>query len=296
MASRAVKQPPITILTGKSGSGKSTALGAFEDYGYYCVDNMPVAMLPAFLELSPGYAANASGLVFGMDLRDSHYIHQYQTIVDRLNAKGYRFRLIFFDADEKSLLRRYSQTRRRHPLAMEKGLVDAILTEESLLSALRRSADYIVDTSHLNVHDLKAIIRKLAHVGSHQGPMQVQVISFGYKFGLPAHADLVMDVRFIKNPYFVESLRPLSGESEAIRSFVLNNEQTGLFLSRYLDLLDGLIPQYENEGKAYLTIGIGCTGGRHRSVVIAGRLYDHIAATGRKADLVHRDIDKSVSP
>ena len=289
-----MKQPPITILTGKSGSGKSTALGAFEDSGYYCVDNMPVTLLPAFLELSPGYAATASGLAFGMDLRDSHYIHQYQTVVDGLNAKGYRFRLIFFDADEKTLLKRYSQTRRRHPLAMEKGIVEAIVAEEGLLAALRRSADHIVDTSHLTVHDLKAIVRKLAYAGSRQGPMQVQVISFGYKFGLPAHADLVMDVRFIKNPYFVDALRPLSGESEQIQSFVLNNDQTGVFLKRYVELLDGLLPQYESEGKAYLTIGIGCTGGRHRSVVIAGRLYDHIAATGRKTELTHRDIDKSV--
>lgn len=291
-----MKQPPITILTGKSGSGKSTALGAFEDSGYYCVDNMPVALLPAFLELSPGYAASASGLVFGMDLRDSHYLHQYQTIVDRLKEKGCRFRLVFFDADEKSLLQRYSQTRRRHPLAMEKGILEAIRTEEALLSALRRSADHIIDTSQLNVHELKAIVRKLAHAGSRQGPMQVQVISFGYKFGLPAYADMVMDVRFIKNPYFVDSLRPLSGESKQIQSFVMNNDQARFFLKQYVELLDSLIPQYETEGKAYLSIGIGCTGGRHRSVVIAGRVYEHIAATGRKTELTHRDIDKSVSP
>jgi UPF0042 nucleotide-binding protein len=158
---------------------------------------------------------------------------------------------------------------------------------------LRGKSDHIIDTSDLNVHDLKAIIRKLATVGTEDGPMKVQVISFGFKFGLPVHADLVMDVRFLKNPYFEPSLRPLSGKTEKIRSFVLNTDQTCLFLQKYFDLLDLLIPQYENEGKSYLTIAVGCTGGRHRSVVIARQLYDHITALGRKTELAHRDINKS---
>lgn len=288
-------RPPITIVSGRSGSGKSTALAAFEDAGYYCVDNMPVALLPAFLKLSLGNADSFNGLVFGMDLRENSFIRRYESILDKLKGAGYRFRIIFLDADETTLLRRYSQTRRKHPLALEKSIHDAILAEQTILASLRSKADHVIDTSELNVHDLNAIIRKIADTGAQHGPMKVQVISFGFKFGLPVHADLVMDVRFLNNPYFVESLRPLSGKTDKIRSFVLNSDQTCLFLRKYFDLLDVLIPQYENEGKSYLTIAIGCTGGRHRSVVIAGQLHDHITTSGRKAELTHRDIDKFVS-
>lgn len=286
--------PPITIVSGRSGSGKSTALAAFEDSGYYCVDNMPVALLPAFLKLPLGNADSYSGLVFGMDLRENSFIRRYESILDEVKGSGYRFRIIFLDADAKTLLRRYSQTRRKHPLALEKSIHDAILAEQTILASLRSKADHVIDTSELNVHDLNAIIRKIAHTGARHGSMKVQVISFGFKFGLPVHADLVMDVRFLNNPYFVESLRPLSGKTDTIRSFVLNSDQTCLFLKKFFDLLDVLIPQYENEGKSYLTIAIGCTGGRHRSVVIAGQLHDHIATSGRKAELTHRDIDKSI--
>ena len=246
-----MKETPITIVTGRSGSGKSTALAAFEDSGYYCVDNMPVALLPGFLDLSQDTAAPITGLAFGMDLRENSFIRQYESILDRLKGIGFQFRILFLDADEKTLLRRYSQTRRRHPLDLDQGLHDAIQKEKSILAPLRNKANHIIDTSDLNVHDLKAIIRKMADAGTQHGPMKVQVISFGFKFGLPVHADLVMDVRFLKNPYFVASLRPLSGKTEKIRSFVLNNDQTCLFLKKYFDLLDMLIPQYEKEGKSY---------------------------------------------
>lgn len=290
-----MKSSPITIVTGRSGSGKSTALAAFEDSGYYCVDNLPVALLPGFLDLSLDKDDTFAGLVFGMDLREKGFISQYESILGALKGVGFQFRIIYLEADEKVLLRRYSQTRRKHPLALDESLHDAIVAEGTILATLRRKAHHIIDTSDLNVHELKAFIRKIADAGTPNGPMRVQVISFGFKFGLPVHADLVMDVRFLKNPYFVESLRPLSGETEKIRTFVLNNDQTCLFLQKYFDLLDILIPQYENEGKSYLTIAIGCTGGRHRSVVIARQLRDHLMAAGRRAELTHRDIDKSLS-
>jgi UPF0042 nucleotide-binding protein len=216
-------------------------------------------------------------------------------VLDDLKRRGIEFRIIFLEADEKTLLKRYSQTRRKHPLARDKSVQEAIIAEEAILASLRRKSSTIIDTSGMNVHELKAIIRKMAHGASPNEPMRVQVVSFGFKYGLPMHADLAMDVRFLKNPYFVDALRPLSGETEKIRSFVLNNDQTCLFLQRYFELLDILIPQYENEGKSYLTIAIGCTGGRHRSVVIARQLQDHLTAMGRKAELTHRDIDKSLS-
>jgi UPF0042 nucleotide-binding protein len=239
------------------------------------------------------HAGAYTGLAFGMDLRDNSFIRQYESTLDTLQGLGFHFRIIFLEADEKTLLRRYSQTRRRHPLALKKSLHDAIRSEKTILASLRRKANPIIDTSDLNVHDLKSIVRKIATVGAEDGSMNVQVISFGYKYGLPVHVDLVMDVRFLKNPYFEPSLRPLSGKTEKIRSFVLNTDQTCLFLQKYFDLLDLLIPQYENEGKSYLTIAVGCTGGRHRSVVIARQLCDHITALGRKTELTHRDINKS---
>lgn len=288
------RKTPITIVTGRSGSGKSTALAAFEDSGYFCVDNMPVALLPGFLNLPADDDGPFASLVFGMDLRERRFIDQHEAILDRLKGLGIEFRIIFLEADEKTLFRRYSQTRRRHPLAEDKGLDEAIRIEQTLLATLRKKADHIIDTSDWTVHELKAMIRKMADAGTRHAPMKVQIVSFGFKFGLPMQADMVMDVRFLKNPYFVDELRPLSGESENIRSFVLNNEQTCLFLRKYFDLLDMLLPQYENEGKSYLTVAVGCTGGRHRSVVIARQLLDHIAASGRQTELTHRDIDKTL--
>ena len=288
-----MKHPPITIVTGRAGSGKSTALAAFEDSGYYCVDNLPVALLPVFLQQASDSAEGFAGLAFGMDIRQKHFVQQVASVLDSLKAQRFAFRILFLEADEKILLRRYSQTRRKHPLASDQSVHAAIVAEQALLEPLRRTADHVIDTSDLTVHDLKAMIRHLAD--NAQARMAVQVISFGFKHGMPAVADLVMDVRFLKNPYFVEALRPLDGRTEKIRSFVLNNDQTCLFLQKYFDLLDILIPQYEHEGKAYLTIAIGCTGGRHRSVVIAEQLREHIAASGYGVALTHRDIDKFLS-
>lgn len=285
----------FTIVTGRAGSGKSTALAAFEDSGHYCIDNMPVVFLPQFLNLPIDKTDIFNGLTFGMDVRDDSFVRDCAAVLDTLKRKGMKFRILFLEADENVLIRRFNQTRRKHPLSIGKSIQEAIQAEKAILTPIREKADQIIDTSTLNVHELKAIVRKIANQDSACAGMQAQVLSFGFKFGLPAHADLVMDVRFLENPYFVEALRPLSGENEKIRSFVLNNANTGLFLQRYIDLLDILIPQYENEGKAYLTIAIGCTGGRHRSVVIARQIYDHLLASGRKAELTHRDIDKFLS-
>jgi UPF0042 nucleotide-binding protein len=286
---------PITIITGRSGSGKSTALAAFEDAGYYCVDNMPVAMLPDFLELSTKNKVGFSGFVFGMDLRDSGFIEQAESILNQLKENGFAFRIVFIEADRKVLLRRYNQTRRRHPLAMVRPINDAIKIEKKLLKPIRDRSDHIINTTDLNVHELKAVIRNIANVGKDNDPMRIQVMSFGFKFGLPLQADHIMDVRFLRNPYFDESLRPLDGESEKIQTYVLNNNQTCLFLRRYFDLLDLLIPQYEDEGKSYLTIAIGCTGGRHRSVVIARQICHHLTEMNCETELIHRDINRVTS-
>ena len=287
-----MKKPKIIIVTGLSGSGKSTALAALEDAGFYCVDNMPVLLLPDFLKLPSVRESGAVGFAFGMDLREKSFLNSYKTIFKDVGARGFDLEIIFLEADEEILLRRYSQTRRHHPVARGEGILDGIRSEQRLMAVLRKSAEYVLNTSRFNVHELKAAINNIAKNIIKLAPMRIQVLSFGFKHGIPGDADLVIDVRFLVNPYFVPVLKDLDGETETVKRFVLENDDALLFLSKYFDLLDYLIPLYEKEGKAYLTIAIGCTGGRHRSVAIARRLYEHVQTAGREVAITHRDIDR----
>jgi len=288
-----VKSLIIIIITGLSGSGKSTALAAFEDVGYYCVDNLPVDLLTKFLELPIQEATDISGLVFVMDLREKGFLTKYPSVFESLRQKGYHFKVLFLEADEETLLKRYSQTRRHHPLSQDKGLLDGIRTEKSQLQGLREIADSIINTSHMTVHQLKASIFDIAQTSTKQQTTRISVLSFGYKYGIPLEADLVMDVRFLPNPYFVPELKALDGESEKIQEYVLRNSVSRKFLKKYLDLLEYLLPLYEKEGKSYLTIAVGCTGGRHRSVVISRTVYNHLKKMGMPVELTHRDIDQT---
>ena len=283
----------IIIITGLSGSGKTTAMAALEDNGYYCVDNLPVELLPKFLEL-PIEERNSelTGLGFVMDLREKSFVSKYESILGDLRAKGHQYEIFFLEADDKTLLQRYSATRRQHPLAKGQGIAAAIQAERALLKPLRSACDRIIDTTAFNVHELKAHIADIAAKTKKYGSMQINVLSFGFKYGIPQDADLIIDVRFLPNPYFVPKLKPLDGANQKIRDFVLGKKTTRDFLTRYLGLLDFLIPQYEREGKAHLTIAVGCTGGRHRSVVIASEVCDHIAGTGRQVAKLHRDINQ----
>lgn len=289
----------IIIITGYSGSGKSTAIAALEDAGFYCVDNMPVALLPNFLGLPLEDETKHAGFAFVMDLREKGFLTSYPKIFKDVKKKGYTIDVIFLEADEKILLQRFKQTRRPHPLSSKKGLLEGMRSEINLLSELRKMADTIIDTSGCTVHELKFLVLKFAEKYTTIAPMVIQVLSFGFKFGLPLDADLIIDVRFLTNPYFIPELKPLDGTSEKIKAFVLNNDKTNLFLQKYLDLLDYLIPLYEKEGKAYLTIAVGCTGGRHRSVVIANGIGEHIANMENKPHnqmqnritIIHRDIE-----
>jgi len=281
----------IFIITGLSGSGKSTALDVMEDAGFYCVDNMPVSLLPKFLELPLQHNADITGLAFVMDAREKDFIAHHAAIFDALKADGHRLEIIFLEANEKDLLNRYSQTRRYHPLGRNQNLVDGIQREKAALAALRISADQIINTTGLTVHELKMIIRDLV---SHQGRirMKIHVMSFGYKYGVPNNADLMMDVRFLANPYFHPEMKAMDGESTRVRDFVMADPNSRPFLEKYLDLLDDLIPLYEKEGKAYLTIAIGCTGGHHRSVAIARAVFEHIRRHGTEIEISHRDIQR----
>jgi UPF0042 nucleotide-binding protein len=253
---------------------------------------MPIALLPSFLALELETASDCIGFAFVMDLREKGFLQKYQSVIDGLKQDGHQFEIIFMEADETILMQRYSQTRRHHPLARDGNLLTGIRAEKDLLESLRKKADRVIDTSALNVHQLKKAIFGIVQKSAALTPMRIQILSFGFKYGIPFDADLIVDVRFLPNPYFVPELKTLDGRTDAVSDFVLNGRDAQAFLEKYLDLLDYLIPLYEKEGKAYLTIAVGCTGGRHRSVAVAETLRKHINGFGVQADLAHRDIDQ----
>jgi UPF0042 nucleotide-binding protein len=281
----------IIIITGLSGSGKSTAIDVMEDAGYYCVDNMPVALLPKFLEIPIERRTEMVGLAFGMDAREKNFIDQHPKIFAALRDAGYRLEILFLEASDQALLSRFSQTRRYHPMGRGANLEEVIRQEREQLGRLRERADHILDTTDFSVHQLKAAIREW--IRSDDLPrMQIHVMSFGFKYGQPPAADLLVDVRFLANPYFQPELKALDGESSRVRDFVLNDPNSRVFIDKYLDLLDFLIPLYEKEGKAYLTIAVGCTGGHHRSVTVSRGLFEHIRNQGLDVEITHRDIGR----
>ena len=287
-----MKHLPIVIITGLSGSGKSTAVAALEDVGFFCVDNMPVDLLPKFLELPIQGDSGLFGFAFVMDLREKGFVTRHEAVLSDLRQKGFRFEIIFLESDEKILVQRFSATRRQHPLARDRGLLAGIQTEAQLLQPLRAAADFVIDTTHLNVHELKAKVVEAVKTHRSLRPMLIQVLSFGFKYGLPPEADILIDVRFLLNPYFVPELKPLDGEAPAIQEFVLKSPEASAFMAKYTELLDFLIPLYEREGKTRLSMAVGCTGGRHRSVVIARALHDRITAVRGGVELIHRDINQ----
>jgi UPF0042 nucleotide-binding protein len=278
------------MVTGLSGSGKSTALAALEDVGFYCVDNMPVALLPKFLELPAPIAPGTSGLAFGMDLREQGFLCRHEEVLNAVRRQGFRVELLFLEATEKVLVQRFSATRRQHPLARGQGLLAGLRQERQQLQALRAAAEHVIDSTHLNVHELKQKVIAIVALQRSLEPMQVHVISFGFKYGLPPEADIVVDVRFLLNPFFIPELKTMDGEDAEVREFVLKTSEAAAFIEKYTDLIDFLLPLYAKEGKTQLSIAVGCTGGRHRSVVIARALYEHIVAHSERVELIHRDM------
>lgn len=286
----------IIIITGLSGSGKSTAMSALEDVGYYCVDNMPVLLFPKFLDLPLKSAPGISGLCFVMDLREKEFISTYPDVFTELAHKGYVFQILFLEADENVLIRRFSQTRRQHPLNSGKKLIDSIRLERSLLSDLRKLADKVIDTSQYDTHTLKSVIKSIGEKSVNSDSMRINIMSFGFKYGLPPDSDLVMDVRFLQNPFFVPELKSFSGLNQDVRRYVLENKDAPVFLERFIGLIDFLIPLYKREGKSYLTLSVGCTGGRHRSVAVAGAIFEHICQSETNVTITHRDITMEEPP
>jgi RNase adapter protein RapZ len=284
--------PQVVILTGVSGSGKSTALRALEDAGFYCVDNLPIVFLEKLLELSGHTAGEVSRIALVVDAREGRFLSDAPRIIQEVRQKGNDVQVLFLDASDDSLVRRYSETRRRHPLAGDGGSVpDGIAAERRAVADLKTIADEVIDTTTLNVHELKRLVarRFVAGGGTRLG---VTIVSFGFRFGIPTHADMVLDVRFLPNPYFIPELRPYPGTDPRVAGFVLGQPDAKAFLERAADLFGFLLPRYRTEGKSYLTIAIGCTGGKHRSVALAGALSERLEAGGQPVRLWHRDVEK----
>jgi RNase adapter protein RapZ len=284
--------PQVVILTGVSGSGKSTALRALEDAGFYCVDNLPILFLEKLLELSGHTAGEVSRIALVVDAREGRFLAEAPRIIQEVRQKGSDVQVLFLDASDEALVRRYSETRRRHPLAGESGTVpDGIAAERRALADLKAIADEVIDSTTLNVHELKRLVtrRFVAGEGARLG---VTVVSFGFRFGIPTHADMVLDVRFLPNPYFIAELKPFPGTDPRVSEFVLGQPDAKAFLDRLLDLCGFLLPRYRSEGKSYLTLAIGCTGGKHRSVAVAGALAERLEAGGQPVRLWHRDVEK----
>ncbi|MCD4676122.1 MAG: RNase adapter RapZ [Desulfobacula sp.] len=285
----------VYIITGLSGSGKTTTIQAFEDALFYCVDNMPIELLPKFLDLPLKENPEIKGLAFVMDMRSKNFISNYAQGICSIEDLGISPQIIFLEADVDVLLKRFSQTRRQHPVSSKKSLLDNIKLEKKIMSSIKQTAHHIINTSEYNVHQLKSRILDLIHDGNKSISLtKINIISFGFKYGIPNDADLVMDMRFLANPYFIAELKNQDGESKAVKKFVSSNNETRVFLEKYLNLLDYLIPLYKRENKAYLTFAIGCTGGRHRSVAIARSIFEHINKKGHNPSLIHRDIDRDV--
>ena len=280
------------ILTGMSGAGKSTALKIMEDIGYFCVDNLPIALIEKFAELADP-ASELQKVAVGVDIRSGQALDNLQGILDHLAATGKSFEILYLDSTDQVLVKRYKETRHLHPLAGGERVDKGIQKERQRMAFLRKRADYIIDTSNMLTRELKAELEKIFVRNQDYKSLFVTVVSFGFKYGIPTDADLVFDVRFLPNPYYVEALRPKTGNDREIQEFVMGFKEAGQFLEYLEDMVKFLIPNYITEGKTQLVIGIGCTGGKHRSVTLANALYQQLRqeeAYGVKIE--HRDIGK----
>lgn len=281
------------IITGLSGAGKSRAIDALEDIGFYCVDNIPPKLIIAFYEMSNQAKGSLSRVAVVTDIRGGDMFSSLFETLDQMNNENKQYKILFLDANDYVLMNRFKETRRKHPLVENclGSLEQAVKLERDVLKPVRERADYIIDTSYLSPAQLKERISSL-FLGDSSDALMIHCVSFGFKYGIPAEADLVFDVRCLPNPYYVEELRNLTGLDEPVRSYVMKWEQTQGFIERFLSLIDYMIPLYCNEGKSQLVIAIGCTGGHHRSVALAQLLYNHLLEQNMRTSVNHRDIQK----
>ena len=284
----------VVIVTGMSGAGKSTTLKMLEDMGYFCVDNMPIPLMSKLTELLLLPGGEITKMALGLDIRSGQNIEELEQILNNMDEQGQEYEILFLEANDAALVKRYKETRRNHPLAgggrVEKGIAE----ERRKIGFLKKRADYILDTSRLLTRELKSELNKIFIENKEYKNLYITVLSFGFKYGIPSDADLVFDVRFLPNPYYIDELRSQSGNDKEVRDYVMNNENAQIFLDKLTDMVEFLIPNYVVEGKHQLVIGIGCTGGKHRSVTLANELYEALRATGETYGLQkeHRDIEK----
>lgn len=281
----------LVIVTGMSGAGKTQAVRCLEDLGFLCVDNLPPALVPRFVELLRAQGDPPEKVALVMDARGGRLFDAFAEALDYLDRSGYTYEILFLDASEEVLVRRYKETRRRHPMFFEGGILASIQRERQRLQDIRERADMVIDTSDLTNHQLKKLISDLFQA-SGEPRLTVTVMSFGFKYGLPLDADLVMDVRFLPNPHYIDALRPLTGNDPPVRDYVLGNPSSQAFLSRFVELLTFLLPHYYREGKSHLVIAIGCTGGKHRSVALAEAISQALQGEEYRVYVTHRDVHR----
>lgn len=284
----------LVIVTGLSGAGKSTAMKMLEDAQYFCVDNLPKQLVGKFVSLmSANQGEDIQNAAIGLDVRSGRYLEGLEEVLDQLKEMGHKFEILFLDADDRTLVKRYKETRRTHPLAMAGRVDEGIREERKRLNFLKERADYIIDTTHLLTRELKKELDKIFVENGKFDNMMISVLSFGFKYGIPEDADLVFDVRFLPNPYYVDELRPQTGMDDGVFNYVMQNQTAKDFADKLEDMMKFLIPNYAKEGKTNLVIAVGCTGGKHRSVTLARVLYDRLhAERSYGIRLEHRDIGK----
>lgn len=281
----------LLIVTGMSGAGRSETMRALEDIGYYCVDNLPPRFILNLVELLELESRNIMRVAASCDVRSKEYFPELLEVIAELKKRNISYKIIFLEAEDEVLVKRFKKDRRRHPLSEAGKILDGVKKERKILEEVRSLADYIIDTSNFELHQLKEKIKSIV-AGSEQYTLLVSVESFGFKFGIPLDSDLTFDVRFLPNPYYEENLKDKTGLEREVKDFVKSFEDTRIFLEKVFDLLDFLIPRYEKEGKTHLVISIGCTGGKHRSVVIAEEIALHLRKKGLNVTVSHRDITK----
>ena len=282
----------FVVVTGMSGGGKRTALKLLEDVGFYCVDNLPVSLLDKFVELVSMPGAEVSKVALGLDIRSDQKFGEVEDALENLRKKGYVFEILFMDCSEKVLLKRYKESRRMHPLALDgKRVEEGIRIEKEILRTIRKRADYVIDTSNLLTRELKEEIDRIFVRNEEYNSLMINVVSFGFKNGIPADADLVFDVRFLPNPFYIDKLKNHTGNDKEVQDYVMGFPEAHQFMDRLTDMMLFLIPNYIKEGKYQLVIGIGCTGGKHRSVTLANALYERLKDQGNYSiKLTHRDV------
>lgn len=285
----------FVVVTGMSGGGKSTALRMLEDVGFYCVDNLPVPLIEKFVELIDMPNSEVTKVALGLDVRADQPFEDAQKVLEKLKENGYNFEILFLEANDKVLLKRYKETRRMHPLSQGGRVEDGIHRERKILEDIKRKSDYVLDTSNLLTRELKEEIDRIFVKNEEYNSLMITILSFGFKHGIPADADLVFDVRFLPNPFYIEELKYKTGNDSEVQEYVMGFQEAGTFINKLTDMIEFLIPNYVKEGKYQLVIGIGCTGGKHRSVTLANKLYGRLKNKGNYGlKIAHRDVGQGV--